>query len=106
MFIHDLDWLIDDRERYSKQFEIISGRPLKHAEWIETKTYLSTRHRRERPKVYWKDFKAFSELYDEVHPYEPDDLDVPMLARALWAKHVCIITPEELEVVNRLWRIA
>ncbi|MES2985678.1 MAG: hypothetical protein V4686_00955 [Patescibacteria group bacterium] len=105
MFVNDIDDRIDDFESYAKLFEQITHRTLSHEEWTQIKTYLASRQQIKPPVVQWSDFRSFADRFDVAHPYFMGH-PVPMLIMATWAQYVNSITPEELDVVKRMWRTA
>lgn len=106
MHVNEIDSFIDDYEAYAAQFSLITGRDLTYTEYTQIRDYLAERITIKPPAVEWADCKAFSDLFDEVHPYFRNTFHIPMLIQAIWAEYVGIISTRELDEINKKWRTA
>ncbi len=106
MSVNEIDSLIKDFNAYTQAFTKITGRILSHEEWQEIKQYLASRQKLKLPTIHWEDFKAFADLFDEVHPYFIEKFHVPMLMQAMWAEYMGLLSLAELDVIRSKWRTA
>ena len=103
--VNHIDHLLKNFSLYRKEFFKITRRVITYEEWYSLLESFNIEEYRERKTPFRiDDIAAIAKLFEEAHPYLDPHVKVPTLIMAIWAKYIGIVSDDELDATNSLWR--